>query len=382
MRYWASRSKSAGRICIHPAVLAILLLAGISSADNGSHEPTPADTPEQERAYDERMRREIKAKAERMRKAAEARRAAEAKAAEERRRQWEAKKYKMDPALAEAFREHLSDTRDRDKAERMLLEYIQGNPESPFIPEVYFHLGAMYTCNRAVPKEKRDRRKADAYFAQSHKLFGDKFGTAHDCAWSYLVMKRAVPLVQKREYYDWVRRSRELGADAIWPYREIQICMIYGKPPELSDAEKAERARNWQRGSEQFITACERTLMMYADPHALAVYARDYPGTELGRRAKAALQKREGVLADELMKDLEAFMAGSPDATAGSTTRQATGASSEAPSEVPVQKGAGTSHSGSMTTIWYAGVAGAVLIAGLAALWLARRKNRVASRPA
>ena len=286
-------------------VVLLVLLPMMLCVSSSTAQDTPRHTPEEEKEMDAKMRAEIEAKNKRMRERNRQRKLEEQREAEKRRAEREANKYKVDPVLAEIIRERLSDTRDRDRVERNLLEYIKNNPDSAFMPELYFHLGAIYSHNTLVPKEKMNRKKAKMYFEKAHELYDGKYSAASDCAWAYLVMKRRVPVAKKREYYDWVRKMEKLQPEDVWPYRNIQKCMIYGSPPEWSQAERAEQAKGFHQNSGVYIAACERTLMMYADLPTLNVYAAEYPETELGKQAQMKLQGRADAIDRMLMEEID-----------------------------------------------------------------------------
>ena len=361
------------------SVVLLVLLPTMLCVSSSTAQTTQHHTPEEEEEMDARIRDEMKAKDDRMRERAMQRRLEEQREAENRRAQREADKYKVDPVLAEIMRERLSDTRDRDRVERNLLEYIENNPDSVFMAELYFHLGAVYSHNALFPKEKLDRKKATMYFEKAHELFEGKYCVASDCAWAYLVLRRDVPVAAKREYYDWVRETKKLTPEDIWPYRNIEKCMIYGKWPELSQAERAKEAEDWHQCSGVVVTACERTLMMYADLPTLGVYAAEYPETELGRQAQMRLQKRADAIDHVLMEDLVASLAASLPTVATNETPQSDTARYEPSSiDAPKQDGDGIHHNHSTTTTWYlyaSIVVAVLLISGLFVFGLRRLKR-------
>ena len=355
--------------CI-PMLLLLLALASVTVADE---QKQPRLSPEEERAVNEEALRQIHESQKRSEEAIKARIEAEKKAEEELRHKLEAQKYHVDPLLAEAMKERLSDDRDRDKAERLLLKYIKDNLDSPFVPELYFHLAAMYSHNALPPKEAIDRKRAEGYFEQAHRLFADKYSVPNDCAWSFLVMTPDASLAAKRKYYEWVRNSKETDATKVWPYRDLEKCMIYGQAPDLSEAERAEQAQSWQRDSDARIRACERTLLYYADQQALETYLREYADTELGRQAKKRLKEQDDAMNDALMSDLDAFMHGklsTRPATAESSQSQ-TKPSTALPSpgsDYAKKKGGNAS-----STILYSGL---IIIVGLGATAMLWSRNR------
>jgi hypothetical protein len=251
----------------------------------------------------------------------------------------EAGKYKVDAALSEAITEVRNPKRDRDKAERLLLKYIENNPKTPFLPELYFYLGELYTNTISSQGEKSDLPKAKGYYAKAHAIFGDKYCTANDCAWSYLVGNRDASLAAKREYYDWRLKTKELKEEDIWPYRSAEICMLYGKPLEMSEADKAQAAENWKQNSKMCIEGVERTLFMFADVHASEVYAKEYPDTELGRQSKAWLQKRTASSSSRPTEYPVTPLACSSPTTKKTATTQSAQASSAPSTEASEQDG-------------------------------------------
>lgn len=364
-------------IMVLTALLSMFLCTSLSTGQTAGH--TPKHTPEEEAAMEAERQAEIEAKNEMMRERARLKRMEEEREAANRLAEREANKYRVDSVLAEIVRESLSDHRDRNEVEQKLVGYIEKNPDSVFIPELYFRLGAMYSHNALPPNEGLDRKKATRYFEKAHDLFDGKYSVASDCAWAYLVMRRDVPVAQKREYYDWLRKTKELTPEDIWPYRDVEKCMIYGDSPELSQAELAKEADDWQQRSKVFVAACERTLIMYADLAALGVYAAGYPETELGKQAQMKLQKRDDVIDRVLMEDLDKSLAvSSPAVTSNETYQSDTAPHDLSSAGVPKQDGAGGYQNLSTTTRWYLcaciGVA-VLLISGVLVFWLRRRKT-------
>ncbi len=368
--------------------ITLLTVAGFTPAIAGK---SPPPTEEQKRASEEaaklreeqdRLRDEETKRL--MRRHREDLEAAERLAAEELRRKIEGAKYTLDPLLAKAMRERLDyEKRDRAKAERMFLEYIEKNPDSPFVAEAYCHIAAMFSYNLNDKREAFDHKKARFYFRKAHKLFGDGVSTASHCAWSHLAVRVQSSLAEKKEYYEWVRSQRDLKPEQVWPHANIEDCLHYSHPPIWSDTERARIAKHTSSQADRCVTAAARHLLLYADLEALKAYARDYPEDELGRQALAKLTKIDSAIADELMKSLDAINPTEPYIPPVSTAPAAaptTAPATPTPAKLSAQPAqpapaTDTGDTAGLGPAGYAGIAAAIIATGLAGMWLRRRKT-------
>ena len=82
----------------------------------------------------------------------------------------------MDPSLKKAYLTFLDDSSPRGKVIDLFNQYIEKNPESEFLPEIYLRIGALCCIH---PKEQFDEsyesKLADTYYEKA-RISRDKIG--------------------------------------------------------------------------------------------------------------------------------------------------------------------------------------------------------------
>ena len=200
-------------------------------------------------------------------------------------------RYEMDPMLRKAY-EYWADwkNRHRDVSIRLFQDYIDKNPESPFLTDIYFNIGALYSIhiNRRF-NEKKDMDLAMEYYRKAHKGYGRKWAPRNSSAWAGLAYDSR-DMTKVREYYDWLRYLEKDGTiDDIYPFNGIGQCTEW-RPPERSKEEKLVCLGNMKETIAGAINIAERNMFAMASPVDLAVFVSDYPVTQLAKQSKYALK--------------------------------------------------------------------------------------------
>lgn len=214
----------------------------------------------------------------------------------------------VDPVLARAVelafdKSHLDYAR-REEAERLFLDYIERNPESPFRPEIYYRIAEMYV--RVLPpstgidheKIREWRRKSVA--AANPELYSFSAMASH----SSLVYGswRRTTFEEVLEYYDYLVRFENITVDIIDPTAELLEHIKDNLPIDR-------RSHPWGRrmlslmAERRFpdlilrvIKKCEDSILKRSqDPVDWKILAERYPNRRLGIEAEKRLNAwREG----------------------------------------------------------------------------------------
>ena len=203
----------------------------------------------------------------------------------------------VDPLLRKAWLAYRDyHHRDRQKVERMFLEYLEANPDSPFAAQVYYSIGSMYSnnVNRRIG-ETLNREKRNKYFKLALAGYGERFSVRADAARSFLVGQLKRPLEERLEYYDWlVGFESYRGPDVIYSVQPIGEHVTYGQPPMMSPKEVAARAAALQRRLKIEITPVENMIhRLVRTPAELKQIAQRYPHRRIGQIAQQRLAQWE-----------------------------------------------------------------------------------------
>lgn len=211
--------------------------------------------------------------------------------------------YITDPLLKEAYT-YWADAhnRRRDYAISLFEKYIARYPASPFLPEIYFRIGALYSINaNSALGEATNRALATKYFELARKGFGEKYCVENVVAWGSLT-NYAGDVGKGKEYYNWLRKLQtQATADDIYPIRSIALC-LQGLPAEMSSSEREGLLPGVKKNLQAYVTTTEQNLVYMALPTDLAALASEYPGTRLSELAGQALAEKTRAEARSMAK--------------------------------------------------------------------------------
>lgn len=202
-------------------------------------------------------------------------------------------KYQVDPLLREAFKAYHNESLPREKPIELFEKYIQQNPNSPFVAECYFRIGALYSIHQREGEPRRNDLQVK-YYTKAHELWGDKFSYLHKTAWATLA-NRSMSLDFKKEYYDWLLsfKSGERGPEEWYPYSEIEQTFNGRAPDWFKDDLPRLHGFFLTENLDRGIRVAEANILQAVGNHyaSLADLARSYPDTPLGREARKKLDR-------------------------------------------------------------------------------------------
>jgi tetratricopeptide (TPR) repeat protein len=211
--------------------------------------------------------------------------------------------YEPDPLLKKAFEAYSDPNVPSNNAIQLFEKYIEKNPDSPFLAEIYFRIGALYSIHiRKNLGEQKNMDLQKKYYEKAHKLYGDKFSYLNDTAWASLVNMTSSSLEERKKYYDWLLKfKKEIKPDDIYPIREIEQT-FNGRQPKLSSREITTISKGLKANLAHFIDSTEKNILWrtggnYKD---LADLASSYPDTNLGKNAKIRLKPIDKLYLDLL----------------------------------------------------------------------------------
>lgn len=206
--------------------------------------------------------------------------------------------YELDPLLKQAYEAYAKEDVPRKKIIALFEKYIDKDPGNPFLAEIYFRIGALYSIHRREQLgEEKDWKLQKKYYEKAHKLYGEKFCYLNNTAWASLANHSYSTLEFRKEYYDWLLRLKNsMDPNDIYPIREIGQT-LNGRPPDLSQEEIQLIASSRQQNLIAFIDTGEKNIMWRTAGNRadLSDLATSYPDTGLGQKA------------DERLKAIDAF---------------------------------------------------------------------------
>ena len=198
--------------------------------------------------------------------------------------------YVVDPLLKQAFDAYLDESVPSEEAIRLFTLYIEKNPKSEFLPEVYFRIGAAYSMH-SRPSKKVRLDLAWKYFGKAHELYGSKFSYAHITAWASLANRAKAPLEFRMKYYEWLLQlAEEASVENMYPYRQIEQT-FNGRSPKIGQDEMKYILSGMRRNLPNFIKSAEKTIIWRVSkkPYLLSVLSSRYPNSKLGNMARQKL---------------------------------------------------------------------------------------------
>jgi tetratricopeptide (TPR) repeat protein len=213
--------------------------------------------------------------------------------------------YSVDPLLKEAMTKYGDEKIPRQEVLALFEKYLKQTPDSVFLPEIYFQMGALYSmARRPGLGEKYDRQKMIEYFQKAHALYGTKYSHLHVTAWASLANMRESGLEFRKGYLRWLQRLMQSDVNDVWPIREIEQT-FNGRAPELSVADREVILKNLQDYQDiDFDTASKCIFHIErGNPRSLADLAKSFPGTELARQCLLSLGVKNQVDLDALGTD-------------------------------------------------------------------------------
>ena len=200
--------------------------------------------------------------------------------------------YEADPLLVEAFEIYNDVDRPRDDAIDLFEKYIEQNPQSPFVAEVYFRIGALYS----IPRRSDEPLRVDQqikYYEEAHKRWGEAFSYLNQTAWATLA-NRSNTLGDRKAYYDWlISFEDEANPDRVYVTREIEQ-VFNGRQPEITEDEKARVITAWTKTNlAGIVYTSEQNILYWARNNYdyLVDLASTYPNRRLGKEAKKRLNE-------------------------------------------------------------------------------------------
>jgi len=238
-------------------------------------------------------------------------------------------RYELEPMLKRAYLAYMDPKRPRDEVISLFEQYLNKEPNSVFLPEIYFRIGALYSIHRRINLgEEKDGELQKRYYEKAHELYGDTFSYLNNTAWASLANAPYSTLGSRKKYYDWLLKLQKgISADVIYPVREIQGT-FNGRLPVMDANERVLFADGLKHNIAQFVKVAEenilwRTSYKYDD---LVDLAASYPNTELGKQANLRLQKLDKSLLQGLISGDDAlrssdFKLAQPSAEVAQNTR-------------------------------------------------------------
>lgn len=196
--------------------------------------------------------------------------------------------YELDPLLKKAYLAYQDPNRPRSEIIPLFEEYAEKNPDSIFLPEVYYRIGALYSIHRKLELgEKKDLSLQRRYYQKAHSLYGEKYCFVHQVAWSSLTGGHDVSLEVRKAYFDWLLKLQKgAGGADIYPIRDIGQ-VLNGMAPERSPEETQAILEYLHRNIGLHIYSTARNIFWFEGGKydSLVDLAASYPDTELGREA-------------------------------------------------------------------------------------------------
>ena len=206
--------------------------------------------------------------------------------------------YHVDPQLRAIFKSYNDESAPRDQVVDLLKRYIADHPDSIFLPELYFRIGALYSMHHHGAAF--NAQLEIEYFQKSHELWGTRYCILNMVAWNNYLARSGRPYEPSKEYYQWLLKVKHVSVDDLYPIRDIEAT-FNGRLPELSWDEKrvvaanAPRLVGGGRNDTGAIAPFERSFLKRyeQEPDKLADMAKSFPDTDLGKAAAAQLRALE-----------------------------------------------------------------------------------------
>lgn len=199
-----------------------------------------------------------------------------------------AENHELDPLLKKAYLAYQDPNKPRSEIIPLFEEYAEENPDSIFLPEVYYRIGALYSIHRKPQLgEKKDLSLQRRYYQKAHRLYGEKYCALHRVAWSSLTGGHDASLEVRKAYFDWLLRlKKNATGEDIYPVRDIGQ-VLNGMAPERSPEETRAVLEHLRRNVGLYIYCTERNIFWFEGRKydSLVDLAASYPDTELGRQA-------------------------------------------------------------------------------------------------
>jgi len=199
--------------------------------------------------------------------------------------------YDLDPVLREAYSAYVDEKRPSSDAIELFKKYLAANPNSEFLPEIYFRLGASYSIHRREGDPRNVSLQVE-YYTKAHELYGRKYDHVHRTAWATLA-NRSRSLKVSREYYDWLLELQAEGAvEDIYPVRTIGQTRNGRWPQKPADALQV-ALENMRRTLPSVIEVAESNMLYIVSRNyaQLAELAAAYPNRSLGKIARQRLDR-------------------------------------------------------------------------------------------
>lgn len=209
--------------------------------------------------------------------------------------------YEPDPLLKKAFEAYSDPNVPSNNAIQLFEKYIEQNQDSPFLAEIYFRIGALYSIHiRKNLGEQKNEELQKKYYEKAHKLYGDQFSYLNNTAWASLINMTSSSLEERKKYYDWLLKyKKEIKPEDIYPIREIEQT-FNGRQPKLSSRDISTMSKGLKGNLASFIVTAEKNILWrtggnYKD---LADLASSYPDTNLGKNAGLRLKEIDKLYLD------------------------------------------------------------------------------------
>ena len=195
--------------------------------------------------------------------------------------------FKMDQLLRDAYEYYLEwEGRDRETSIALFNKYIEKEPQSPFLPDIYAIIGYLYGQSANTRRgEKSDREQGNHYLKMAHEIWGERYSSSSLAAWANLACAEGSSQEERRKYYNWLLMLGKSGsAKNCYPYAELGMCYA-GKSLELTEDDVRVRVKWLDENIDRIIQGAESYFLNSSTPEDLEVWAAQYPHTTLGQRA-------------------------------------------------------------------------------------------------
>ncbi len=218
--------------------------------------------------------------------------------------------FKMDQLLRDAYEYHEyheyhedwenrdRENRDRETCIALFNKYIEKEPKSQFLPDIYELIGGHYGSTISTrhgeksdrENEKSDREKRDKYFMMAHQIWGETYSLNNQIVWGNLACAEGSSREVRRTYYDWLLLLRKADSPKIcYPYAGLERC-YRGGSFEYTDDEVLVRFKWLKENIDFWIQVAEKYFLNSSTPEDLKFWATEYPNTKLGERAAETIK--------------------------------------------------------------------------------------------
>ncbi len=197
--------------------------------------------------------------------------------------------YQIDPLFKKAWLEYRDwNNRNREEVAKLFQQYIDKDPNSIFMPEIYYRLGSMYSNNRNPEKgETLDIDLRNKYWKRASALYGGLFSIESMAIGSFISDDS---LQSRKLYYEHLTDFIDNGGpEDIFPIQNIGLC-VEGYSPELNIEQRKDLYKRIKPTIPSLINEWEKLMFRKASYIDLLDIAYSYSGSELEKQARERLK--------------------------------------------------------------------------------------------